>query len=605
MTSAIEEGQTLRFLKGTYTLSGATSIEFTKSINIECEEGVIFDATACTASPVFSFAGSFGTWYLLGASPTAKDRTITVHADLAATISKGDILYISTNTTYGGSGEQWSAARSYYYKGEFVKVQAVSGTTVTLTDGLYDDYTAANTVVCKMSGIKVKIKGMVLIGTPLTTQYGLLVSTTEKAVIEDCKVSGFTYSISVASTYQFSVNRCTVADCYVSGLDGYGIVTGSSQNGTISNNIVAGGTHGITHGGTTPCRNIKIYGNTCNTNSASLTGSIECHENSEYFDIFNNTCERIVTAGRNINIKNNNVIRNSSGSAPGIIYSPTKSPCLFVNITGNTIDAYLGTAGTDGIQLRSTYLNGMNIYNLIIKDNIIHCKRTAIEIYSSAKTTYVIDRCIIEGNEILADGTSGRGILAYQSTAGLSCGITDMIISNNIIVAGYSAIDIGSNGYAVTKVDILNNTVKVSTGNTQVIFIRNGTTANVIGNYTQSNNSGTAGYNLVSVSGVIRFINNTVVKMRLAGYNFTAALIIINGTVYSDTDTSSPSLTGQKINEITQSGNYVTYATAAPAASAWAIGDRCINTAPSVGQPKGWICTVAGTPGTWVSEGNL
>ena len=35
------------------------------------------------------------------------------------------------------------------------------------------------------------------------------------------------------------------------------------------------------------------------------------------------------------------------------------------------------------------------------------------------------------------------------------------------------------------------------------------------------------------------------------------------------------------------------------------VGDRVINTTPTVGQPKSWVCTVAGTPGTWVSEGNL
>ena len=34
-------------------------------------------------------------------------------------------------------------------------------------------------------------------------------------------------------------------------------------------------------------------------------------------------------------------------------------------------------------------------------------------------------------------------------------------------------------------------------------------------------------------------------------------------------------------------------------------GDRVINNAPTVGQPKAWTCTAAGSPGTWVSEGNL
>jgi hypothetical protein len=44
---------------------------------------------------------------------------------------------------------------------------------------------------------------------------------------------------------------------------------------------------------------------------------------------------------------------------------------------------------------------------------------------------------------------------------------------------------------------------------------------------------------------------------------------------------------------------------AAPTTGTWAVGDYCKNTAVAVGQPKGWYCTVAGNPGTWVSEGNL
>lgn len=47
------------------------------------------------------------------------------------------------------------------------------------------------------------------------------------------------------------------------------------------------------------------------------------------------------------------------------------------------------------------------------------------------------------------------------------------------------------------------------------------------------------------------------------------------------------------------------YATAAPVNGTWAVGDRAYNSAPAIGQPKSWVCTVAGTPGTWVSEGNL
>jgi hypothetical protein len=37
----------------------------------------------------------------------------------------------------------------------------------------------------------------------------------------------------------------------------------------------------------------------------------------------------------------------------------------------------------------------------------------------------------------------------------------------------------------------------------------------------------------------------------------------------------------------------------------WPQGSICWNSSATVGQPQGWMCTVAGTPGTWVSMGNL
>lgn len=44
---------------------------------------------------------------------------------------------------------------------------------------------------------------------------------------------------------------------------------------------------------------------------------------------------------------------------------------------------------------------------------------------------------------------------------------------------------------------------------------------------------------------------------------------------------------------------------AIPVSGTWAQGDIVFNSDAAVGQPQGWQCTVAGTPGTWVSMGNL
>ncbi len=49
----------------------------------------------------------------------------------------------------------------------------------------------------------------------------------------------------------------------------------------------------------------------------------------------------------------------------------------------------------------------------------------------------------------------------------------------------------------------------------------------------------------------------------------------------------------------------IMYGTAAPTNGTWAVGDQMHNITPAVGAAKGWMCTVAGTPGTWVSTGNL
>lgn len=38
---------------------------------------------------------------------------------------------------------------------------------------------------------------------------------------------------------------------------------------------------------------------------------------------------------------------------------------------------------------------------------------------------------------------------------------------------------------------------------------------------------------------------------------------------------------------------------------AWKVGDRAIREVQVAGSPKAWVCTTAGTPGTWTSEGNL
>jgi len=47
------------------------------------------------------------------------------------------------------------------------------------------------------------------------------------------------------------------------------------------------------------------------------------------------------------------------------------------------------------------------------------------------------------------------------------------------------------------------------------------------------------------------------------------------------------------------------YGTAAPVTGTWARGDVVWNIEPSAGGPPGWVCVVAGEPGTWQAMANL
>jgi hypothetical protein len=52
-------------------------------------------------------------------------------------------------------------------------------------------------------------------------------------------------------------------------------------------------------------------------------------------------------------------------------------------------------------------------------------------------------------------------------------------------------------------------------------------------------------------------------------------------------------------------GNDIPSARSGSQIVAWTRGDVCYNLSATVGQPIGWMCTVAGTPGTWVAMANL
>ncbi len=89
---------------------------------------------------------------------------------------------------------------------------------------------------------------------------------------------------------------------------------------------------------------------------------------------------------------------------------------------------------------------------------------------------------------------------------------------------------------------------------------------------------------------------------QIVGYSgFTGALNQLEGTTYFGGGRVCLPSTGY----VSQTTRGIFYDTSAPASGTFNRGDRVFNSNPAAGSPKAWACTVSGSPGTWVSEGNL
>lgn len=118
-----------------------------------------------------------------------------------------------------------------------------------------------------------------------------------------------------------------------------------------------------------------------------------------------------------------------------------------------------------------------------------------------------------------------------------------------------------------------------------------------------------------NTTGNVRFYNSLIgrtstdaIANNFFENNGTGDFILTDCTFTALAAPGSPEISGAQLVKIAGGlGNRYRqyYAPTAPLTGTWSVGDRVFNTVPSVGQPKGWLCTVAGTPGTWVSEGNL
>ena len=171
-------------------------------------------------------------------------------------------------------------------------------------------------------------------------------------------------------------------------------------------------------------------------------------------------------------------------------------------------------------------------------------------------------------------GVSVHGNRIRGSNRGIEVGFTNnaLVNSNNISEVNGIGIRLAAGCVGVACVG---NVVDVTTGSGAALDVSNVTYATISGNVFK----GTA-----------------------------TTLINFAGTCTGTRFDKSNVLIGMGVNNINNAATgciVEVYGTAPPTVLNHQPGDRVVNSAPAVGQPKAWSCTVAGVPGTWVSEGNL
>lgn len=239
------------------------------------------------------------------------------------------------------------------------------------------------------------------------------------------------------------------------------------------------------------------------------------------------------------------------------------------------------------------------------------------------------------GTSILVEGTSTRisnthhhhegtqgTYTAFNMFHAVDSSIVNCSCRNTVNALSFSNTDdctvSNFQGYSVAKAVSGVTTKGITLHNCYFSHGGNGTSDEAVNN---TNASGINTYDQVTFDGFhtgIR-INDIAVKIyRCRSINSTFAgirkttnltsLVELSGNQW---DIAAPTELSQMESSKSAFGNSVTRFASAPVNLFWQIGDEVINSAPSVGQPKSWKCTVAGTGSgvgggsTFISTGNL
>lgn len=148
----------------------------------------------------------------------------------------------------------WCKSRSYYIRGEILIPEAISHKK--FADGIAI-YKPENLNCYRFMSGKLRLQGVNVIANK--NRYGIKFLNIAGLELNNLVISGFEdNSLSIIESINVKIGGCDIQNGISQRESNYGCLVDSCQDIEITNSRFSGGFHSLSHGGTFPCRNIRL-----------------------------------------------------------------------------------------------------------------------------------------------------------------------------------------------------------------------------------------------------------------------------------------------------------------------------------------------------------
>lgn len=321
------------------------------------------------------------------------------------------------------------------------------------------------------------------------------------------------------------------------------------------------------------------------------------------FDACGRNCVSL-ESGRNINFIGCKFL-NTNGFSPqgGIDIEPSAGQTTSQIYVTNCL--FRGNTGPNMQINGANWGSGIEVSRIVFTGNVVDNTDGNVGVVVTGA-----QEVVISDNHITGNGASNGILVTGGDTAGTQY-CENVIVSNNTIRGQQTSIIVRNfcAGIKITNNIIITSTVSPFTAIRLIANLDPLTGVQIIGN--SCNGNASVGLGIVCYSEDFVISNVLIANNEIIG---CSTGLLIGQPANIDTFTVGPNLYAS--NTVDISPTYYTglnttqikpfpLLAAPPATGYWFVGDTVYNSAPAVGQPQGFVCTVAGTPGTWESMANL